>query len=230
MTGIEELQAAVEERYAALGMPAWPSPRPDDREPTEAEYSRVTDPGRYRIVHARARAWAGVLQEHLGAGAVPLDGVGSRAARPDLPPVVTRAVRLAAARPGTLPLVLVESDLPQDGEPDPLAVLVVAVADPSVEVTTVPDCGCDACDSGSGDLLEAVDDAVRQVVGGPFVALRGEKWHAEWHPEGQTSGWEPGAAVTDHELVQEWCRRLAAGEEVALPPGTTTYVGGSWLE
>ena len=68
-----------------------------------------------------------------------------------------------------------------------LAVLTIAVARADIVVETQPDCGCDACDSGSSDLLEAVDAAVRHVVGGPFVALRGDKWHAEWHRSGR---WE----------------------------------------
>lgn len=66
--------------------------------------------------------------------------------------------------------------------------LTIAVARPEIVVETQPDCGCDACDSGSSDLLEAVDAAVRHIVGGPYVVLRGKKWHAEWHPEGGSAG------------------------------------------
>ena len=39
-------------------MTAWPDPHPDGAPPREEEYSRVTDPQRYRIAVARARVWA----------------------------------------------------------------------------------------------------------------------------------------------------------------------------
>ncbi|MFL6128566.1 MAG: DUF6226 family protein [Mycobacteriales bacterium] len=39
-------------------MPSWPSPHPGMSSPREEEYSRVTEPERFRIVHARARVWA----------------------------------------------------------------------------------------------------------------------------------------------------------------------------
>ena len=48
---------------AALDLPAWPDPHPDGAPPREEEYSRVTEPQRYRIAAARARVWAEVLAE-----------------------------------------------------------------------------------------------------------------------------------------------------------------------
>lgn len=39
-------------------------------------------------------------------------------------------------------------------------------------LATVPDCGCDACDSGSDDLLEVMDREVLGVVSGAFVQCR----------------------------------------------------------
>lgn len=221
---IEELRAAVAERYAAGGAPSWDDPHPD-REPPESAYSRVTDAARYRVVHERARAWAQVLAEHLDAGVTEQDGDPTDRADPTSP---ARTLRVAVQRPGTLPLLLVERGSPQDGG-DPLPVLAVAVGEPATEVVVVPDCGCDACDSGSADLLEAVDDAIAQVVSGPFVALRGRGWHAEWHPDAQSSGHEAGAAVTDHALMTAWCEALVHVGDASLPPGTTAYVGRSWL-
>ena len=103
----------------------------------------------------------------------------------------------------------------------------IAVARPDVVVETQPDCGCDACDSGSNDLLEAVDAAIRHVVGGPFVVLRGKKWHAEWHPEGGTAG-SDGRGPGFHVLM-DLCRRLAEGETVRLPKDTEALIGRTWI-
>jgi hypothetical protein len=126
-----------------------------------------------------------------------------------------------------LPLLLLERDVPTPSGDATLAVLHVAVVRPDVVVERQPDCGCDACDSGSGDLLEAVDATVRHVVGGPFVVLRNARWHAEWHPEGGSAG---GAARRpDFRAVLDLCRRLAEGETVRLPPDTEAFVGRSWI-
>ena len=131
----------------------------------------MTDPGRYGIVHARARVWADRLGEVPGVRVEPLapapldeDGLLGR---------FDRGVRVTSARPGTLPLLLLERDAPVPGTDGLLAVLHVSVVRPEVAVAMLPDCGCDACDTGSEDLLGAVDDAVGWVVGGPVVALRG---------------------------------------------------------
>ena len=55
MTTLPRLRAEVARRYAALDLPAWPAPHPDGAPPREEEYSRVTDPQRYRIAAARRR-------------------------------------------------------------------------------------------------------------------------------------------------------------------------------
>ena len=70
MTTLPRLRAEVARRYAALDLPTWPGPHPDGAPPREEEYSRVTDPQRYRIAAARARVWAEVLAE-AGAVVVP---------------------------------------------------------------------------------------------------------------------------------------------------------------
>ena len=101
---------------------------------------------------------------------------------------------------------------------------IVAVAAPDVVVERQPDCGCDACDSGSTDLLEAVDATIRHVVGGPFVVLRGRNWHAEWHPGGGSAGGGP-----DFRGLMDVCRRLAEGETVRLPKATEALVGCGWI-
>ena len=70
MTTLPRLRAEVARRYAALDLPAWPAPHPDGAPPREEEYSRVTEPQRYRIAAARARVWAEVLAE-VGAAVAP---------------------------------------------------------------------------------------------------------------------------------------------------------------
>jgi hypothetical protein len=194
-----DLQARVTARYAQLAPPAWPDPHPDAAEAAEEEYSRLTDPDRYAITHLRGRIWADVLTEQLGATVEPFG----------------QGLRITSPRPGTLPLVLlVRFDSP--------AVLEIGVAD-DVLLEMVPDCGCDACDRGSDDLLEAIDEFIRRIVAGPFVVLRGHGWHGTWYPEGGS------AKNTDLDWVMDTSRRLADGEEVGLPHDIVALVGRSWL-
>lgn len=224
-----ELRTRVEERWSGLGQPSWSCPRDPMEAAADEEYSRVTDPGRYRVVQERARVWAdllgelpGVIVERLGPGEIP----GETGDRPLTPLTYQEGLRLRSERPGTLPLFLLQrvADLPEGGT---LAMLHVCVARPGVELTVQPDCGCDACDSGSADLLEAIDQEILVAVGGPLAIVRASGWHAVWHPEGGASGGV--GAGPDHVRVVDLCRRLAVGERPRLPPGASAYVGRSWL-
>lgn len=224
MVTVSELLARVVSDYERLDLPTWPDPHRVGASPGDEEYSRVTDPGRYRIVHARARAWAAVLEDGLGARTEILDPASDAAVGSG---PFGRGIRIVPRHSDGLPLLLLERDvLTQSGE-EPLAVLTVSVARPEIVVETQPDCGCDACDSGSSHLLEAIDDAVRHIVGGPFVVLRGQGWHAEWHPEGgsaSSSGSEP-----DFHMLMDQCRQLANGQTVRLPAGTEVLIGRPWI-
>lgn len=224
MTTVSGLQRQVASRYELLDLPTWPDPHPGGSSPRDEEYSRLTDPGRYRIVHARARTWAAVLKDAVGVRSevlAPAPAAATGAGPFD------RGVRLVPRHPDGLPLLFLERDVPATSDAGTLAVLTIAVARPEIVVETQPDCGCDACDSGSSDLLEAVDAAVRHIVGGPFVVLRGQKWHAEWHPEGGSAG-STGHAP-DFRVLMELCRRLAEDETVRLPKNTEAFVGRSWI-
>ena len=219
---IEERRAQVAARYAARDLPCWPAHRPPMDSPRDEEYSRVTDPARYRIVHERARVWTEVLAQLPGVRAesmppAPLD--------PDRHLSFDRGTRLTSDHEGTLPLLLLERDAPT--EEGTLAVLHLAAVEPTVELAMHPDCGCDACDSGSADLLEAIDERVRHVVAGPLVILQNPRWQAQWHPDGSSSG--GSGRGPDHDKVMDLCRRLAAGEDVRLPRKTRAFVGRSWL-
>lgn len=224
---LAELEAQVAARYLALGLPDWPDPHPGHGSPSEEEYSRVTDPRRYRIVHARARCWADALRElpDVDVESVPPAGLEELARFGPY----ERGVRISSERPGTLPLWLLEQEGPVRGQPGSLAALHVCVVRPDVVREIWPDCGCDACDSGSADLLRAVDESVGQVVGGPSVVLRHATWHATWYGGRGGSG-GTGRRIVNHRSVMELCRRLAAGETVQLPRGVQAWVGRPWLD
>lgn len=228
MVGVDELRARVEQRWAAGEHPAWPPPRAGDEPPRDEEYSRCTDPGRYRVVHERGRLWAevlgelpGVTVEETGPGGIP-----TLAGDPPLTPTpYERGLRVRCDRPGTLPLLLLERSVPQ-GDGQDQAVLHVCVGDPRAGLTSQPGCGCDACDDGSEAMLGAIDDQVLVAVGGPLAIVRGWEAHASWSPGG---GGEGGTPAADPRITRDLCRRLAAGEDVAVPPGARAYVGRSWL-
>jgi hypothetical protein len=220
-----ELRAQVAMSYDRLGMPSWPNPHPGMAAAREEEYSRVTKPERYGIVHARARAWASRLGEVAGVEVqtltpAPPDDQERRGG-------FDRGVRLTSPRPGTLPLLLLERDVHWPGLEASLAVLHISIVKPEIAVETLPDCGCDACDLGSDDLLGVIDETIGNVLGGPFVALRGNGWEALWHPDGGSSGGT--GRGPDHTQLMELCRRLANGEDVRLPNGTKAFIGRHWL-
>lgn len=229
---IDALQAEVDARFDRLGLPGWPDPhagRPD-RSPAEDEYSRLTNPGRHVVVHERARVWAQVLGERLGAR---VDRLPPEPLRPVDNHLLGfhRGVRVTSARPGTVPLLLLERDMRDDpGDDEPLPVLVVAVVRSDLLLASWPDCGCDACDCGSADLLEALDQSVREIVGGPCVVLQGEGWGAQWVPDGGRAHSTGPQRRYDFRALMEVCRRMAAGEDVVPPDGARAFVGRSWLE
>lgn len=191
----------------------------------------MTDPGRYGVVHARARVWTQVLQEALGARVDRLapqgPGDGGSAHGFD------RGVRVTSPRAGTLPLLLLERDVRDGGngregrDLEPLAVLGIAVDRAETVIDQWPDCGCDACDDGSDSLLAALDDSIGRVVGGPLVVLRAARWGIQWYPDG-SSGYSDGTRYDDVAL-RRICERIAAGEDVPLPAGSQAHVGRSWL-
>jgi hypothetical protein len=225
MVTLGELRARVAASYDRLGLPSWPNPHLGMASPREEEYSRVTEPNRYRIVHARARVWADRLGDSAGVhietlAPAPLDDEGHLG-------WFDRGVRLTSSRPGTLPLLLLERDVRLAELDAYLAALHISVRQPEVILGIFPDCGCDACDSGSDDLLRAIDETISHVIGGQYVVLRGKGWHAQWHPDGGESGGT--GRGPDHAQVMELCRQLATGRDVRLPRGTQAFVGRPWL-
>lgn len=159
----EQLLEMVEREFARLsrGLGGWPDPHPD-RRPHDSEYSRVTDAKRYRIVGARADAWAAAA---VGLGLAVTD---DRVEWADAPPThLGRSYVLAPTAVGALPLVIARHHL---GDCDD-AGLTLGAGSPATVIDVVPDCGCDACDSGSGDLIEVVDRSFAAVVTGRYRRL-----------------------------------------------------------
>lgn len=189
-----QLLAEVEDVFAgtAAATPGWDDPHvgPDgqDRDVREEEYSRCLDLGKYRILWSREEAWARVLtargwadRDDLAAGDL---RSGLRwVAPPRLP--LHRTTVLRPRRPGAQPLILARTAAEVtavDGVVDltrtdaELPGLVLGIGDPTLEVERFPDCGCDACDSGSRDLLEVLDRAILSIVDGSFEMVLSPGW------------------------------------------------------
>jgi hypothetical protein len=226
MVHIEEVRAQVAASYALLDLPSWADPHPGMTSPSVEEYSRVTSPERYRIVQARASVWADTLGACSGIEVelMPAEALDEAGQAGD----VTRAVRLYSTRPNTLPLLLLTRQVPSEVNEGPLTVLNICVDRFSVVLARVPDCGCDACDSGSGSLLEAIDDTISGFVSGPSVMLRGPGWYADWRPGGGSSGGD--GRGPDHDQIMQLCRRLSAGETALLPKNSKALVSSTWLD
>ena len=137
--------------------PPWGDPNPG-REPDDAAYSRVTDPARWRIVRERVDAWGAVL-ESAGLATIERDVEPHWEEPPG--PTVERTDRIVPHRPAAVPITVARS-----------MGVVIGVGDPATRIAVIPDCGCDACDSGSADALEEVDRVIAGVVGGTFRHLR----------------------------------------------------------
>jgi hypothetical protein len=84
---------------------------------------------------------------------------------------VTRTNVVTPAIDGGLPLVVCRSRIEDVAE----AGITLAVGDPAFVVAIIPDCGCDACDSGSQAVLDQIDSYIRPIVTGEFRFLRRRK-------------------------------------------------------
>jgi hypothetical protein len=159
----DELIEAVEVAFERLSfdLTRWPDPHPD-RNPDDSEYERVTNAERYRIVGARAEAWA-VAVAQLGLA----DSQG-RVEWVEPPQTdFRRPVMIVPNAVGALPVVIARHRL---GDCDD-AGLTLGVGSPALPIMFLPDCGCDACDSGSQDLIDVVDEYFHAIVTGKFRRL-----------------------------------------------------------
>lgn len=159
---LERVDVAFER--TSEGLRAWPDPHPD-RSASDDEYSRVTDPAKWRIVGARADAWVDAL---VGAGlaSIPTDPAVDWAEPPGT--AITRTTFVTPYAPDALPLVVARSRIESVDD----AGVTLGVGAPAALLVWVPDCGCDACDSGSQDALDELDEYIAAVVSGEFRRLR----------------------------------------------------------
>ncbi|HEY8527294.1 MAG TPA: DUF6226 family protein [Acidimicrobiales bacterium] len=160
-----DLCAAVDAAFAVTGrgLAPWPDPHAG-RSPLGHEYSRLTAPERWRIVGARADAWLAAVAD-LGLAAVEPQAEVAWAEPP--PTEIARSARAVPHAAGALPLVVARSRIGPVAD----AGVTLGVGAPAVCVAWFPDCGCDACDWGSAEVLEDLDDHVLGVVSGTFRRL-----------------------------------------------------------
>ena len=166
VTPIEELVTAVDAAFVATGreMAGWPHPHPD-RMPLAEEYSRVSNRHKWQILAARAEAWLVAL---ANAGLSEIDS-GTEIGWEEPPRLDSNRTYLARPRAAdALPLIVCMERL---GDMDDAGV-TLGVGDPAVLLLSTPDCGCDACDSGSQDALDELDEYVLSVVTGSYRRLR----------------------------------------------------------
>ncbi len=164
MHSVVELIASVDAAFVETGrgLAGWEDPHPD-RRPLEEEYSRLTNPQKWRILRARAEAWLKALDAG-GLAEIDPDAAVVWEEQPRVDVVgVQRASPLGS---GAIPLIFAWTRF------DDATGVVIGVGDPTVVVEVVPDCGCDACDSGSQDALDELDEYVLGVVTGEYRRLR----------------------------------------------------------
>ena len=193
---LSDVSSAVDAAFlvTGAGLASWPDPRPDRSEPRPEEYSRCPDPGKYRIVLARADAWATALAE-LGLGSAARTAVlpewQAGRARP-----ASRAVVVEPVADSALPLLF----LHWDAGPEWAAMVEVLAGDPPVSCVVMPDCGCDACDDGSEPMLRALDEAIVPVLTGDWLHLEAPGLSvtaagARWSASGSAGGPRRGRVI-----------------------------------
>jgi hypothetical protein len=214
--GVQELQVAVEAAFvqASRGLARWPDPHPDRSSVPDEAYSRLTNPAKWRILGARTDAWL-VALVNAGLAIVEPDATVTWTSRRR--PVISRAERAIPVAVGALELVVAHSQI---GDVDD-AGLVLGVGDPADCVNWFPDCGCDACDSGSQNELDHLDAHMVGIVTGSFRRLSDGERVITVIDDG---GWSAsGFRSTGRRIGREVAAVLAN------PHGWDELTGRSWL-
>ncbi len=165
MGSVEDLVAAVDAAFVETGrgLPGWPDPHPD-RMPLEEEYSRVTNPQRWEILAVRAEAWFKALTD-AGLAEIELEAEVVWQEPPRI--LAARTIRAVPRAPGAIPLVVAMTGF--EGVEWPA--VAVGAGEPAAVLEVIPDCACDACDTGSQDALDVLDEYVLCVVTGEYRKL-----------------------------------------------------------
>jgi hypothetical protein len=209
----DTLVAQVDQAFevSSADTPGWPDPHPD-RDPAEDEYSRCLDPGKYRILDARVAAWARVLTPRLAT--VEEVPAGPWIDAPRRPDAYQRVRTFVPSNKDGLTLVLANTVV--GGKPFGLDIGVTRQQRQTAFVDTVPDCGCDACDSGSADLLATLDGWVLTVARGGVVHARSERARVTR----TVDGWR-GTGRDDRMFA--WL-----DDSSLVPDGVERWVGTPW--
>lgn len=206
------LRAAVDAAFVdtARGLRRWPDPHPD-RQPADDEYSRVTDPAKWRIVGARVDAWIAATVS-LGLAVVERDAAVTWRERREPTIASTDVVRPLTA--GALALTIARTVI----EGVAGAGVLLGVGEPAEELALIPDCGCDACDSGSQNELDHLDTEIARVIVHPFRRLRRAGTTIDVHHDG---GWSSASSGP--------LDRATIETALADPTGWDELSGRSWL-
>lgn len=169
----------------------------------------MTDPGKWRIIGARADAWLTALADN-GLAVVDRDTAIDWRVSPGT--VISRTDRAVPFRSGALALVVARSKIEDIDD----AGVTLGVSTPAVCVTWIPSCGCDACDSGAQYELDQLDAHIISIVSGRFRRLTHR---------------DQAVTVLDDGWVE--CADLLPGHVAAVladPEGWDEISGSSWLD
>jgi hypothetical protein len=210
---LDDLITEVDAAFVVTGAatPGWPDPHPD-RAPLDEEYSRCLDPGKYRIVAARLAAWRQVLVER---DLVRFSEEPASEWINDLRSAEHRPTELHFVPLHTGGLTLVAATTLVAEEPFGID-LAISSAQGTVRLASLPDCGCDACDSGSADLLTFLDDWVSQVAMGGVLHARSGTSDITRCP----GGWMATGPRPDPRWIDE---------RTPAPRKVQRWTGRSWL-
>jgi hypothetical protein len=200
--------AEVTRRFTAhpSGDTRWDDPH-EHRDIADEEYSRVSEPERYAVVGARARSWIEAL-EALELGTAQ----NVEAPRWAHGPTDARAVLVTPEKADALSILVVMGSA--EGIEDAVA---LGVGDPSVLIAMEPFCGCDACDSGSDNLLTAIDDMFIGIMNGEFLYAEGKDWELTVG----ANGWSASGSQDFDSLID----KARSGTSI----GRLMITGDSWL-
>ena len=208
---------AVDSEFAftSRGLSGWANPFPEGDIPPDA-YSRVTEPGRYKLFGARADAWRDAV---VGLGLATVEQNASVKWVPDGSDEPARLDRLLPYVSGGLPLAFGHYHTMSH-----LTILRIGVGDPAVEMVEIPHCGCDACDEGSDAGLERIDEVLISVVTGAFRRV----------DDGERSivtlgrGWKASGSFPRDAAPLEYMKQIQ-GILDDPPPPWRLQTGPSWM-